>query len=643
MAKYSASDIEVLEGLDPVRKRPGMYTDTKNPNHIAQEIIDNSVDEAMGGYATHISITLHEDGAVTVSDNGRGMPTDKHKDKKISGVELILCQLHAGGKFSGKAYTYSGGLHGVGASVTNALSKRMEVSIFRDGKEYGLNLEGGVALKPLRKKADAPADKTGTQIKFWPDPQYFDTPKINVKHLKQLSEIKAVLCNDLQIDFIVEGNEEESETWVYHNGIKDYYKKHVDIDDLVPESPLSIDLEQDGFKINAVLGWKSEGGEGFSESYVNLIPTPQGGTHVNGLRTGTSDAVREFAEHHDLLPKKLKLSPEDIFSNVSFVISVLMKDPQFAGQTKERLSSREVATKVSSMVKDHLILWLNDNIETAKAITEIAVNNAQTRLKKDKKVKRKKVSQGPALPGKLADCKNDDLDTTELFLVEGDSAGGSAKQARKRDTQAILPLRGKILNTWEVDSDEVLGSKEIHDISVALGVDPDSDNLDGLRYGKICVLADADSDGLHIATLLCGLFLRHFKPLVDAGRIFIAMPPLYRIDQGKETMYALDESEKEAIISQMRKKSRAEVSVTRFKGLGEMNPNQLSETTMNPDTRRLMQLRIEDFGTTKTMMDMLLAKKNSGLRQKWLLQKNPVSDNETKDVEDLETKAEPEE
>lgn len=619
MENYSSSDIEVLEGLDPVKKRPGMYTDTKNPNHIVQEIIDNSVDEAMGGYADHITVTLHEDGGVSVEDNGRGLPTDKHKDKKVSGVELILCKLHAGGKFSGKAYKYSGGLHGVGASVTNALSTRMEVSVYRNGNIYGLNLEGGVALKPLRKKADDPENRTGTLIKFWPDPQYFDTPKINVKALKRLTEIKAVLCDGLKIDFIVEGNEEETVTWQYENGINDYFASHVDLSEATPREPVAIDIEQDEFKIDALLSWKSEGGEVFGESYVNLIPTALGGTHVNGLRTGTSDAVREFSEYHDLVPKKVKLSPEDIFSSVSYVVSIHMKEPQFAGQTKERLSSREVATKVSSMVKDHLILWMNSNVDVAKEIVEIAVANAQTRLKKDKKVSRKQVAQGPALPGKLADCKSNDLNTTELFLVEGDSAGGSAKQARKRDTQAILPLRGKILNTWEVDSDEVLASKEIHDMSVALGIDPNSKNLDGLRYGKVCILADADSDGLHIATLICALFMKHFRPLVDAGRVFIAMPPLYRIDQGKETHYALDEQEREAIESKLKKKSKAQISVTRFKGLGEMNPSQLSETTMNADTRRLMQLRVEDYQKTKDIMDMLLMKKNTGMRQGWLL------------------------
>lgn len=616
--QYTSSDIEVLEGLDPVKKRPGMYTDTKNPNHIAQEIIDNSVDEAMAGHANKITVTLYEDGAISVEDNGRGLPTDKHKDKKVSGAELIFTQLHAGGKFSNKTYAYSGGLHGVGASVTNALSTRVEIYINRNMKKYYIEMDNGVTKKPLRKVDDLEDDVTGTLIKFWPNPVYFDSPKIHTKSLKRILEIKSVLCDGLVIEYIDEKHPEENESWVYHGGIKEYFLKNVEAEAIIPAEAIEINVQTDSTKINAILGWYEEGGETFGESYVNLIPTIQGGTHVNGLRTGTSEAVREFAEHHSLIPKNIKLAPDDIFSNTSFLLSIFMVDPQFAGQTKERLSSRDIASKVTSSVKDFLSVWLNEHIDVGKAIVEIAINNATNRLKKSKIVKRKKVTQGPALPGKLSDCRSSDLDMTELFLVEGDSAGGSAKQARNRDTQAILPLRGKILNTWEVSSDEVLASDEIHNISVAMGVDPDSDDLSGLRYGKICVLADADSDGLHIASLLCALFMRHFRSLVDEGRIFIAMPPLYRIDIGKETHYALDNAEKDAILKKLEKKN-GKISVTRFKGLGEMNPDQLSETTMNPDTRRLVQLRVEDMDELKGIFDMLFKKKNAKLRREWLV------------------------
>jgi topoisomerase-4 subunit B len=616
--QYTSSDIEVLEGLDPVKKRPGMYTDTKNPNHIVQEIIDNSVDEAMAGHANKITVTLYEDGAISVEDNGRGLPTDKHKDKKVSGAELIFTQLHAGGKFSNKTYAYSGGLHGVGASVTNALSTRVEIYINRNMKKYYIEMDNGVTKKPLRKVGDLEDDVTGTLVKFWPNPIYFDNPKIHTKSLKRILEIKSVLCDGLAIEYIDEKHPEENESWVYHGGIKEYFLKNVEAEAIIPAEAIEINVQTDSTKINAILGWYEEGGETFGESYVNLIPTIQGGTHVNGLRTGTSEAVREFAEHHSLIPKNIKLAPDDIFSNTSFLLSIFMVDPQFAGQTKERLSSRDIASKVTSNVKDFLSVWLNEHIDVGKAIVEIAINNATNRLKKSKIVKRKKVTQGPALPGKLSDCRSSDLDMTELFLVEGDSAGGSAKQARNRDTQAILPLRGKILNTWEVSSDEVLASDEIHNISVALGVDPDSDDLSGLRYGKICVLADADSDGLHIASLLCALFMRHFRSLVNEGRVFIAMPPLYRIDIGKETHYALDNAEKDAILKKLEKKN-GKISVTRFKGLGEMNPDQLSETTMNPDTRRLVQLRVEDMDGLKGIFDMLFKKKNAKLRREWLV------------------------
>lgn len=617
MSNYTSSEIEVLEGLDPVKKRPGMYTETKNTNHITQEIIDNSVDEAMGGFADNIKVTLCEDGGIIVEDNGRGLPIDKHKDKKVSGAELIFTQLHAGGKFSNKTYEYSGGLHGVGASVTNALSEKMQIRIKRNKKEYNLEMENGVTTKSLRKCGDLDEDVTGTRVKFWPNPIYFDSPKINIKHLKQGLETKTVLCDGLKIDFVNETNPEDNESWVYYGGIKEYFLKNINNEDIIPENTIQIDINNDSTKINAILAWNEESGDVFSESYVNLIPTIQGGTHVNGLRTGVAEAIREFSEHHSLVPKNIKLSPDDIFSNASFLLSIFMVDPQFAGQTKERLSSRDIASKITASIKDHLSVWLNENIEIGKIITEIAINNANNRLRKSKIVKRKKVTQGPALPGKLSDCRSTDLDMTELFLVEGDSAGGSAKQARNRDTQAILPLRGKILNTWEVSSDEVLSSDEIHNISIALGIDPNSDDLSGLRYGKLCILADADSDGLHIASLVCALLMKHFRAFVDEGRAFIAMPPLYRIDIGKETHYALDDQERASIIKKLEKK-KGSISVTRFKGLGEMNPDQLSETTMNPDTRRLVQIRIEDDDKTKNIFDMLFKKKNAKLRREWL-------------------------
>lgn len=626
--QYSASDIEVLKGLDPVRKRPGMYTDTSRPNHLAQEVIDNSVDEALAGYASTVTITLHEDDSLSVEDDGRGMPVDIHPEMKVSGVEVILCTLHAGGKFSGKNYQFSGGLHGVGASVVNALSTRMDVNIWRDGKEHHLVLAGGVAKKPLSEVGKCAKRKTGTLIRFWPDAQFFDNPKFAVKHLKNLLRTKAVLCSGLNVQWVNEKNPEDNETWSYEKGLESYMAEAlVDIES-VPQKPYYGESKSDIGQIEWALSWVVEG-EGVSESYVNLIPTVQGGTHVNGLRTGLTDAVREFCEFRSLLPKSIKLTPEDVFGQVSYVLSVKMPDPQFAGQTKERLSSREAAGLVSGLIKDAFSLWMNQNPKEGEAIADLAIQNAQKRLKKAKAIARKKVTQGPALPGKLSDCVSNDLEQTELFLVEGDSAGGSAKQARDRETQAIMPLRGKILNTWEVDSSQVLGSQEVHDMAVALGIDPGSDDLSGLRYGKVCVLADADSDGLHIATLLCALFVRHFKPLVKAGRVFVAMPPLYRIDVGKEVHYALEEQEKTAIMKQIRaKRKNANIQTTRFKGLGEMNPSQLRETTLNPDTRRLVQLRIDDDDElpTEEIMSMLLAKKNASLRKAWLEEKGNLAD-----------------
>ncbi|HID83259.1 MAG TPA: DNA topoisomerase IV subunit B [Chromatiales bacterium] len=625
-ANYNAADIEVLSGLDPVRKRPGMYTDTTRPNHLAQEVIDNSVDEAIAGHASKIEVILHKDQSLTVSDDGRGMPVDIHPEKKRPGVEVILSTLHAGGKFSNKNYQFSGGLHGVGVSVVNALSKHLEVWVKRDGKEYNIAFAGGELASELEVVGEVGKRNTGTTLRFWPDPQYFDSPRFSLKKLKHILRAKAVLCPGLLIRFKDEKTGEKQE-WQYQGGLKDYLLEAVGEVEVLPDDPFIGSMAGENDAVDWAVCWLPEGGEAVDESYVNLIPTAQGGTHVNGLRTGLTDAVREFCEFRNLLPRGLKLTPDDVWDKLSYILSVKLHDPQFSGQTKERLSSREAAAFVSGVIKDAFALWLNQHVELGEQIAQLAINNAQSRQKAGKKVVRKKVSAGPALPGKLADCASQDLSRTELFLVEGDSAGGSAKQARDREFQAIMPLRGKILNTWEVASDQVLASQEIHDISVAIGVEPGSDNLKDLRYGKICILADADSDGLHIATLLCALFMRHFQPLVQAGHIYVAMPPLFRIDVGKEKFYALDEDEKEGVLNRIQaEKKKAKVVVTRFKGLGEMNPLQLRESTMAPDTRRLVQLQIESGDGTSQLMDMLLAKKRSADRKSWLQKKGNLAD-----------------
>ena len=625
-ANYNAADIEVLSGLDPVRKRPGMYTDTTRPNHLAQEVIDNSVDEAIAGYASRIEVTLHKDGSLSVSDDGRGMPVDLHPEKKRPGVEVILSTLHAGGKFSNKSYRFSGGLHGVGVSVVNALSKHLEVWVKRDGKEYNIAFADGELASELEVVGEVGKRNTGTTLRFWPDPKYFDSPRFSVKQLKHVLRAKAVLCPGLLVRFRDEKTGERVE-WQYQGGLKDYLLEALGGQEILPEDPFTGSMAGESDAVDWALCWLPEGGDGVEESYVNLIPTTQGGTHVNGLRTGLTDAVREFCEFRNLLPRGLKLTPDDVWDKLSYILSVKLNDPQFAGQTKERLSSREAAAFVSGVIKDAFALWLNQHVELGEQIAQLAINNAQRRQKAGKKVVRKKVSAGPALPGKLADCASTDLSRTELFLVEGDSAGGSAKQARDREFQAIMPLRGKILNTWEVAPEEVLASQEIHDITVAIGVEPGSDNLNGLRYGKICILADADSDGLHIATLLCALFVRHFRPLVEAGHIYVAMPPLYRIDVGKEKYYALDDEEKEGVLNRIQaEKKKAKVIVTRFKGLGEMNPMQLRESTMSPDTRRLVQLQIEPGDGTSQLMDMLLAKKRAADRKTWLQKKGNLAD-----------------
>jgi topoisomerase-4 subunit B len=623
---YSASDIEVLSGLDPVRRRPGMYTDTSRPNHLAQEVIDNSVDEALAGHCKKIEVTVFKDGSLQVSDDGRGMPIDVHPEEGIPGVELILTRLHAGGKFSNKNYQFSGGLHGVGVSVVNALSKNLEVWVKRGGQEFNMSFRGGekhADLEPVGKVGKA---NTGTTIRFWPDAQYFDSANVSLPRLRHLLRAKAVLCPGLHVRLVVEASGERDD-WVYAGGLADYLEEELGEGERLPDEPITGSAEGTHEAAEWALLWQPEGGGQITESYVNLIPTGQGGTHVNGLRGGLTEALREFCEFRNLLPRGVRITPEDVWAPVNYVLSVKMEDPQFSGQTKERLSSRSCAAFLSGVVKDSLALWLNTHPDAGESIAGLAIANAQRRLKASRKVVRKRVVTGPALPGKLVDCTSQDLDQTELFLVEGDSAGGSAKQARERTFQAIMPLRGKILNTWEVDAAEVLGSQEVHDISVAIGVDPGSDRIKGLRYGKICILADADSDGAHIATLLCALFLRHFRKLVEEGHVYVAMPPLYRIDVGKHVFYALDDSEREGVLDRIRaEKLKGKVAVTRFKGLGEMSPSQLRESTMAPDTRRLVRLTVSGADNTNRLMDMLLAKKRAADRREWLQKKGNLAE-----------------
>ena len=617
--QYNSDAIEVLNGLDPVKRRPGMYTDTTRPNHLSQEVIDNSVDEALAGHASTIKVILHEDQSLEVIDDGRGMPVDIHPEEKISGVELIMTKLHAGGKFSNKNYEFSGGLHGVGISVVNALSTRVEVTIRRNGEVYQIVFANGDKISELAVIDTCGKRNTGTSVHFWPDVSYFDSGNFSVRQLLHVLRAKAVLCPGLRIRFDNKINKETTE-WYFEDGLRDYlYDAVKEFETLPSENPFVGSFSGNHEAADWAVMWLPEGGDMITESYVNLIPTAQGGTHVNGLRQGLLESMREFCEFRNLLPRGVKLTPDDIWDRCSYVLSTKMQDPQFAGQTKERLSSRQASAFVSGIVKDSFSLWLNKHTDIAELMADMCINNAQKRLRQTKKVARKKVTQGPALPGKLTDCSSQDTSRSELFLVEGDSAGGSAKQARDREIQAIMPLRGKILNSWEVDSSQVLASQEIHDISVALGIDPDSEDLSGLRYGKICILADADSDGLHIATLLCALFVRHFRTLVNKGHVYVAMPPLFRIDIGKEVYYALDESEKQGILDRIEaEKKRGKINVQRFKGLGEMNPLQLRETTMDPNTRRLVQLTIDDSDEMLEMMDMLLAKKRSGDRKVWL-------------------------
>ncbi len=615
---YDSSAIEVLTGLEPVRKRPGMYTTTERPNHLAQEVIDNSADEAIAGHCDEIMVTLHDDGSLSVTDNGRGMPVDKHAKEGVSGVEVILTRLHAGAKFSDKNYRFSGGLHGVGVSVVNALSKKLQVWVRRDSNEYFMWFADGKKKSELKIVGQVGKRNTGTTVRFWPDEKFFDTTKFSIPRLKHVMRAKAVLSPGLRMRFISEVDKADNEEWHFEDGLKDYLVSELAGAPTVPEQPFRSHFKGHDHEVDWAVVWLSDDSDVVGESYVNLIPTMQGGTHVNGFRTGLTDAIREFCEFRNLVPRGVKLTPEDVWARCSYILSVRMTDPQFTGQTKDRLSSREASAFVSGVTQDAFSLWLNQNTAHAEQIAKVAIDQAMLRMRQGKKVERKKLTSGPALPGKLADCTSQDLTRTELFLVEGDSAGGSAKQARDREFQAIMPLRGKILNTWEVDPNEVLSSQEVHDIAVALGVDPGSNHLDGLRYGKVCILSDADSDGAHIATLLCALFVKHFRKLVEEGHVYVAMPPLYRIDVAKNVYYALDDREREGTLARIEAEGiKGKVNIQRFKGLGEMNPMQLRETTMSPDTRRLVQLTLDEAEAVATI-DMLLAKNRAADRKEWL-------------------------
>jgi topoisomerase IV subunit B len=623
---YNASDIEVLSGLEPVRRRPGMYTDTARPNHLAHEVVDNSVDEALAGHCHQIDVTLHEDGSLSVSDDGRGMPVDIHPQEKVSGVELILTRLHAGGKFNNKSYSFAGGLHGVGVSIVNALSKHLECWVRRGGKEYNIAFKDGRVSSKLEVIGTVGARNTGTTVRFWPDPKFFDSDRFAVPELKRVLKAKAVLCAGLRLTYTNEATKEHEE-WFYTGHLGEYLTELLEKYERLPSEPVTGRHASDQDVVEWALAWSGDAPHLIAESYVNLIPTVAGGTHVNGLRSGIVDAVREFCEFRNLLPRGIKLAAEDVWDRACYVLSIKLRDPQFAGQTKEKLSSREAAALVETHARDAMGLWLNQHPDAGEGIAQFAIANAQERLRAAQRISRKRAVNGPALPGKLADCTCQDPARSELFLVEGDSAGGSAKQARAKDFQAIMPLRGKILNTWELEPGEIGGSQEVHDISVAIGVDPGSADLSGLRYHKICILADADSDGLHIATLLCALFLRHFRPLVAHGHVYVAMPPLYRVDAGKQVLYALDDEERDALLQRLAAEhSRAKPVVTRFKGLGEMNPAQLRESTIDPLTRRLVQLTIAARDNSDSLMDMLLAKKRAGDRREWLEQSGNLAE-----------------
>jgi topoisomerase-4 subunit B len=624
---YDAEAIEVLSGLDPVKKRPGMYTDTSNPNHLIQEVLDNSVDEALSGHCSNIKITVLKDGNIRVSDDGRGMPVDIHPEHKVSGVELILCKLHAGAKFSGDDYNFSGGLHGVGVSVVNALSENLEVRVKRDSKEYQITFSNGDKVSELKEVGDVGLRNTGTSITFKPNPEYFENTEVQIKTLKHLLKAKAVLCPGLTIEFTNEKKSNDKEKWYFEDGLKSYLVDSSEGLELVLDDSIVCSKQSDVQELEFAINWSQRTLKNkLDETYVNLIPTAQGGSHLNGFKSGLLDSIKEFCDYRNLLPKGLKINADDVINSAIFIVSSKLQNPQFAGQTKERLDSKDHMSFVSSTTKDTLSIWLNTHTEEGEKIAELAIISAQTRAKVSNIVERKKTFKGPALPGKLSDCNSQDLNETELFLVEGDSAGGSAKQARERSFQAIMPLRGKILNTWDLESSEIIKSQEIKNLSTAIGVLPGNGDLSSLRYGKICILADADSDGLHIATLLCALFLRHYKPLVQEGRIYISMPPLYRIDCGKDVLYALDDKQREEIVSNFKsKKGKPKINIQRFKGLGEMNPSQLRETVMDPTTRQLVQLSISSSDNANSMMDLLLSKKNAPARKEWLEKKGSLA------------------
>ena len=618
MAQYRAADIEVLSGLDPVRKRPGMYTDTASPDHLAQEVVDNSIDEALAGHAKTLRVALRDDGWLEVEDDGRGMPVDLHPKFQKPGTEIILTTLHSGAKFSGENYRYAGGLHGVGVSVVNALSRHLEVWIKRDGKEYNMGFKGGAVQSPLEEVGAVGKRNTGTRLCFLPDPQYFERPGFSRERLARLLRAKAVLCPGLTVRFDAPGA--ETREWRYEDGLAQYLREAVAGAATLPDEPLCESRADGAEAADWALCWTPEQDAALAESYVNLVPTPGGGAHAAALRAGLTQAVREFAEARGKAPRGVKIAPEDVWERLNFVLSYKTENPQFAGQTKEKFVGRETA--LAGLVKDGFEAWLARHVREGEALAEFVVANAQRRRSQSRKVARKKAAHGPTLPGKLADCIGDDAERSELFLVEGDSAGGSAKQARDRGFQAILPLRGKILNTWELQADAALNSQEVHDIAQAIGVAAGSGDLSGRRYGKICILADADSDGLHIATLLCALFLKHFPALVADNRVHVAMPPLYRIDVGKEVRYALDDAERDRVLAQAAaRKNGAAPVVLRFKGLGEMDPAQLREAAMHPDTRRLVRLELGDeksAAKTRQLLDRLLGRKNAADRRRWL-------------------------
>ena len=623
-AKYNAAAIEILSGLEPVKKRPGMYTDTSDPNHLAQEVIDNSVDEVLSKYASEIEVILHQDGSLSVIDNGRGMPVDLHPERKQSGVEVILTTLHAGGKFSQKNYRYSGGLHGVGVSVVNALSAQLEVWIKRGGKKYYMAFKNGEPQSKLKELGKVGQRNTGTEIRFSPNGKYIDNLKFDEKRLERQLKAKAVLCPGLKIAYSNEATQREKQ-WCYESGLGSYFQEILADTELLLNAHFSDSVKAKDYEVDWCLNWLTDNTTVFAESYANLVPTPQGGNHVSGMRNGLVIAMREFMQLRKLLPKNVRITPDDIATDLCYLLSVKTINPEFAGQAKERLTSRDITAIVQNVIGDAFALWLNRYPQQGEILAAHIIENARRRGNKAKKVIRKSTLNGLTLPSKLSDCVSNDVTETELFLVEGDSAGGSAKQARNRNFQAILPLRGKIMNTWEVAHDEILKSEELRNISLALGIEPNSTDLRNLRYGKICILADADCDGLHIAVLLATLFKRHFPVLVNANHVYMVVPPLFRIDAGSEVYYVADEKERDKCLKDLSKKYANSAKITRFKGLGEMNPQQLKESVMLPDKRLILQLTVDAKNHSDEILDMLLAKKRAPDRRTWLEQKGDLA------------------